>query len=279
MRICHSADFHGRGTLYDQLEALLRQEKPDLVILGGDMLPDGDDDDPAHTQAMFVRNQLGPWIERWKRTVPGLAVACVMGNHDWLYTETAVRAEQDASRLTLLEPQRAWSYKGVSFVGCSYSPPTPHWVKDYERLDVAGDRLPEAGGSVWDNSTESIRRVSPDEHFGHGPTLADELEAALHPADPWILVAHSPPHDTKLDRLPNLDYPIGSKAVRRFIAARRPLCALHGHVHESPEATGAYFDEVGGVLCVNPGQTHERLYAVLFDTNNPRATLRHTVLG
>jgi len=279
MRICYSSDFHGSGTLYDQLETLLRREQPDLVILGGDMFPDGEDHDPAGTQAAWVRGRLGPRIEGWKRAVPGLAVACLMGNHDWLGTEVVVRAEQDAGRFTLLELQRVWRYNGVNFLGCPLSPPTPHWVKDYERLDTDSDKVPDFGGPVWATEADEIREVNAAEYFRRKPPLAAEFAAAPTPRDPWILVAHAPPCDTKLDKLPNLDYPIGSKAVRDFIEARRPLCALHGHVHESPAATGSYFDEVGGVLCINPGQSHERLQAVLFDTEQPRATLRHTVLA
>ncbi|MFQ5807513.1 MAG: metallophosphoesterase [Phycisphaerae bacterium] len=279
MRICFSSDFHGSRTLYDQLETLLRREQPNLVILGGDMFPDGEDHDPDGTQAAFVRAELLPRLDAWRQAVPGLAVTCLMGNHDWLRTEAAVRAEQDAGRFALLELQCAWSYRGVNFLGCPLSPPTPHWVKDYERLDRNDDKVPDFGGSVWVTGTDGIRAIDVEEHFRGKPTFADELAAAATPDDPWILVAHTPPCDTKLDKLPNLDYPIGSKAVRDFIEARRPLCALHGHVHESPEATGSYFDEVGGVLCINPGQSHERLQAVLFDTERPRATLRHTVFA
>jgi len=242
------------------------------------LLPDGDADDPPRSQARFVSTELVRHIARWKRAAPRLTVAFVMGNHDWLLTETAVRAEEAAGRLTLLEPRRLWRYNGIEFLGCPYSPPTPHWVKDYERLDLAGDRPPAEGGSVWDPERQSARPIGAAEHFGGRPTLAEELAAAPTPGGPWILVAHSPPHDSRLDRLPNLTYPIGSKAVRRFIEQRRPLCALHGHVHESPQATGAYADEVGGVLCINPGQAHEQLHAVLFDSARPRASLRHTVL-
>jgi Icc-related predicted phosphoesterase len=279
MRICFSSDFHGSHTLYDQLEALLRREKPDLVILGGDIFPEGQDHDPASTQAAFVRAQLVPRVTAWRQAVRGLAVACLMGNHDWRRTETAVRAAEDAGGFTLLELQRVWSCNGVNFLGCPFSPPTPHWVKDYERLDTSSDAVPDFGSAIWATESERIREVDAEEHFRGKPAIAAELAAAATPDEPWILVAHAPPCDTKLDKLPNLDYPIGSKAVRDFIESRRPLCALHGHVHESPAVTGSYFDEVGGVLCINPGQSHEHLHAVLFDTERPRATLRHTVFA
>lgn len=279
MRICFSSDFHGSRTLYDQLGALLRGEKPDLLILGGDMFPDGQGADPAGMQAAFVRAELTPRVAAWKQAVPGLAVGCLMGNHDWLSTEAALRAEQDASGVTLLDLGRPWSYRGVAFLGCPYSPPTPHWVKDYERLDTDGDDVPDFGVDVWATQTDGIRVVDAREYFRAKPSLAAVFAAAPTPADPWVLVAHTPPHNSKLDRLPEIAYPVGSKAVRHFIEARRPLCALHGHVHEAPVISGSYFDDVAGVLCINPGQSHERLQAVLFDTEQPRDTLRHTVFA
>jgi Icc-related predicted phosphoesterase len=57
------------------------------------------------------------------------------------------------------------------------------------------------------------------------------------------------------------------------------LRSMHGHVHESPAVSGGYADRIGRTLCVNPGQTTERLHAVVFDTRNPSATMNHTVFG
>jgi Icc-related predicted phosphoesterase len=279
MRICFASDFHGRPVLYDQLEDLLRRERPDLVILGGDMLPDGQEHDPSGTQAAWVHGALAPRIDAYRQAAPGLQVACCMGNHDWLHSEAAVRAEQDAGRLILLRMQRVWNHRGVNFLGCPYSPPSPHYVKDYERLDMAGDALPDFDCAVLVTGENGVRELTVEEHFRGHPALDEELTTTVTPDDPWILVAHAPPHDTKLDHLPNLDRPIGSRAVRRFVESRRPLCALHGHVHESAEVTGTYYDEIGGVLCINPGQAHERLHAVLFNTSHPRASLRHTVFA
>jgi Icc-related predicted phosphoesterase len=279
MRICFTSDFHGSRAQYDRLGDLLRRERPELAILGGDMLPDGEDHDPDGTQAAFVHDYLSPRIGIWKQEIPGLVVAFLMGNHDWLRSETAARAEHDAGRLVLLESRRVWSHKGVNFLGCPLSPPTPHWVKDYECLDAEGDEPAVFDGATWATGPNGVCEVDVRKYFREKPALATELDAAATPREPWILIAHAPPWNTKLDRLPSVDYPIGSKAVRSFVESRRPLCALHGHVHESPELTGSYFDEVGGVLCINPGQSHERLQAVLFDSERPRDTLQHTVFG
>ncbi len=278
MRICFTSDFHGDLDQYERLGALLRTEQPDLLILGGDMFADGDDADPPGSQAVAARDILTTRIDAWKHMVPGLTVACVMGNHDWLRTEAAVRGVEDTGRLRLLDPRRPWSCGGVHFLGFYLTPPTPHWLKDYERLDRADDPIPDFGGELRATQDGEAAPVDAAGWFRGQPALERVLGGIAPPPAPWVFVCHAPPFDTKVDRLPEVG-PIGSRAVRRFIETHRPRCALHGHVHESPEATGAYADDVGGVPCINPGQSHETLYAVVFDTDRISETLHHTVFA
>jgi Icc-related predicted phosphoesterase len=74
------------------------------------------------------------------------------------------------------------------------------------------------------------------------------------PADRAVLLSHSPPSETRLDRAANdgksvdhvpLDQHVGSVAVRRLIERWQPLLALHGHIHESARLTGAWRDRIG----------------------------------
>jgi len=67
--------------------------------------------------------------------------------------------------------------------------------------------------------------------------------------------------------------------VRAFIEEHQPPLTLHGHIHESPMVSGSYAERIGRTLCVNPGQSPERLHAVIFDTDDPYTTLVHTVFG
>jgi Icc-related predicted phosphoesterase len=119
--------------------------------------------------------------------------------------------------------------------------------------------------------------AEPEECFAPSACMDAELRQVGPLADPWIFVCHAPPFATNLDRLPDLCQPIGSHAVRDFIERRRPLLSLHGHIHESPGVSGQFCDLLGDALCINPGQGR-RLHAVLLDSDNPRASLRHTVM-
>lgn len=278
MKICFTTDLHGRANLYRQLEELLAVETPDLLILGGDMFEDGDIDDPIGTQVRYVDEVFAPRLRAWRQRWPGTIIACILGNHDWQCAADAVARHEHDGLLTLLDHRRVWRHDAVAFVGFSYTPPTPYWVKDFERLDLPDDELPESGGAFWDGAARRVAQARPAEFFRTRPALATKLDSIAAVPQPWIFVCHAPPVDTCLDRLPHVDYPVGSRAVRRFVERRRPLCALHGHIHESPGLTGRFADRVDGVLCVNPGQGRDRLQAVVFDPRDPAATIRHTVI-
>ncbi len=279
MRICFTSDLHGHLPLYDQLTELVRRERPDVLVLGGDNHPDPDPQQAGCSQASFVHDDLIPRIRRWREAASGLSTVCLLGNHDVGCVRAALAQHAAAGTLAVLDAHDVWSRDGVHFLGMPLAPPSPHWAKDFERLDMPGDPLPVDGGMVWDPGHFRLAAVSARSWFAGRPTLLEELAAAPLLPEPWIFVCHAPPFDTKLDRLPQLTFPIGSRAVRRFVEERQPLCALHGHVHESPAVTHAYHDRIGRTVCVNPGQSDDALHAILFDSADVAGSLRHNLLG
>src|SRR5579885_1790401 len=71
--------------------------------------------------------------------------------------------------------------------------------------------------------------------------------------------AHTPPYDTRLDRLRN-GTPVGSPAVRAFIERRSPDVAVVGHIHE-----GRGTQRLGSTLVLNPGPLREGGYVLIDD--------------
>ena len=71
-----------------------------------------------------------------------------------------------------------------------------------------------------------------------------------------------------VDHVP-LDVHIGSIAVRRFIEARQPLLALHGHVHESRRLTGRWQYSLGRTVCWNAANDTAELALMRFDPADP----------
>jgi len=72
-----------------------------------------------------------------------------------------------------------------------------------------------------------------------------------------ILVSHSPPLDTSLDRT-RFGLHVGSRSVRGFIEKEQPDLILCGHIHESRGK-----DHLGGSVIVNPGSARHGSYAVV----------------
>jgi len=83
--------------------------------------------------------------------------------------------------------------------------------------------------------------------------------AAVADAPRRLMVCHTPPYDTRLDRLLN-GRPVGSPAVRAFIEARKPDLAVVGHIHE-----GRGVDRVGDTLVLNAGALRDGGYVVIED--------------
>lgn len=278
MRACYTSDLHGDPALYAQLGELIARQKCDLVLLGGDLFADVDRHQPIWPQVVAAVATFLESLDAWRRAHPDIAIACIGGNHEIAAFRTALLPYHRAGRLTLLDHRKCWRFAGVAFLGYSSTPPSPHWAKDYERFDRSGDPVPDFPGVVWHAPTQSLRPIELGEHFRGHPSIEQDLAAAAAVRAPWIFLSHAPPYESKLDRMPELSYPVGSRAVRAFIAARQPGLALHGHFHHSHEVTGAYRDRIGRTLCVNPGQSGTTLHAVHFELDRPAETLRHTVL-
>ena len=64
---------------------------------------------------------------------------------------------------------------------------------------------------------------------------------------PLLMVCHTPPFNTRCDRLMN-GTAVGSTAARRFIEEVRPEVCISGHIHESPA-----LDTIGATTIVNAG--------------------------
>jgi Icc-related predicted phosphoesterase len=94
------------------------------------------------------------------------------------------------------------------------------------------------------------------------PELRRVLEAGhalVADAPRRLMICHTPPYDTRLDRLVN-GTPVGSPAVRAFIETHRPDIAVVGHIHE-----GRGIERVGDTLVLNPGALRDGGYAVVDD--------------
>ena len=70
---------------------------------------------------------------------------------------------------------------------------------------------------------------------------------AVREVRPLLMICHTPPYDTKCDRIMS-GRPVGSIAARRFIEEVKPEVCISGHIHES-----AGVDEIGPTKILNAG--------------------------
>ncbi len=272
MKVLFTTDLHGRGDLYEQTTELAVRAEPDLVIFGGDMLPDGEMSDPCPAQTEFVRSWLARWIEDVLARVPRCRVATVFGNHDWACSIHASEELESRGLLTILRPDRMTEILGWRLLGYSLSPPSPFGCKDLERLDMPGDKAPVWGGGRWDASTGQVVEAPTPAYFQSMPTIREDLAGIETPERPWIWVSHAPPRYSDLDLLIS-GQAVGSRAVREFIESREPDISLHGHLHDSPYVSGTFHTQIGRTVSINPGQGTSELAAVTFDTDDVLGTI------
>ena len=220
-----------------------------------------------------------PLLREWKKVCPALRVFAIPGNDD---CQTILAALEELERRALVENLHcaAKTLGDYTLVGLSFVPPTPFAIKDFERWDSAGDSLFES--QPYRCVLGTSRGFQDIRDFGTYlnslPAIEQEL-ARLPTGEPGrtIAVIHCPPYRTCCDVLFNGSH-IGSKALRRWIEQVQPLLTLHGHIHESPQLSGSFFDRIGATTVINPGCDHSRPHLVFIDLED-LTQLEHSVYG
>jgi len=265
-----ATDLHGHSDRYEKLFRAVQERPPRALFLGGDLLPhfarkqDVPDD--------FLGEYLTPRLESLRATMGERypRVFVIMGNDDLRIEERKVQkiAERGLWQYAHL---RRLELDGYPVYGYACVPPTPFLLKDWEKYDVSRYTPP---GSV---SPEEGRRTVPVEpREARHSSIADDLQTLVGDDDlsEAVLLFHTPPHDTALDRVATdgkmidhvpLDLHVGSIAVRRLIETRQPLVTLHGHIHESTRLTGKWRDRIGRTHMFNAAHDGPELALVRFD--------------
>jgi Icc-related predicted phosphoesterase len=268
------SDLHGSTARYLKLFELMRQERPQAVFLGGDLLPsgalalegpdfEGDDfvRDFLVRQLASIRTDLGDDAPR---------VFFIFGNDDYRIEEATAVAGARTGAWEYVHDCRV-PFAGYDVYGYAFVPPTPFHLKDWEKYDVSrfvdpGCVSPEAGQRSVPVPQREIRHT----------TIKDDLEKLVgaRNVDRAIFLFHSPPYRTNLDRAAldgkmidhvPLDVHVGSIAIQRFIEDRQPLVTLHGHIHESARITGSWTQRIGRTYCFSAAHDGPELSLVRFD--------------
>lgn len=277
MHCFFASDLHGQLPRYQRLFERIEAERPEVVLLGGDLLPMRFDRKWALDmgRADFVSDVLAAGFGSVREALgPDYPlVLLILGNDDPRFEE-ATFLQVAAGGLWTYAHDRKVDAGDVTVYGYAYVPPSPFQLKDWERYDVS--RYVDPGCVSPEEGQRSVPVSANEARFA---TIKKGLEALAGDDDLTraVFLFHSPPYQTKLDRAAldgqTVDYApvdvhIGSIAIQRFIAARQPLLTLHGHVHESARLTGDWRDLSGRTHMFSAAHDGPELALVRFDTND-----------
>lgn len=280
------SDLHGQPDRYQKLFRAIGEERPSAVFLGGDLLPsrlsaleslDFDHED-------FINGFLVRHLERLRETLGGdyPRVFVILGNDDSRSEEASVVSAATTGIWEYVHDRRV-TFAGHDVYGYACVPPTPFMYKDWERYDVSQYVDP---GCV--SPVDGYHSVPVPENRIRHTTIQDDLAdlVGTRSVENAVLLFHSPPYKTKLDRAAldgkmidhaPLDVHVGSIAIQRFIEQRQPLITLHGHIHESARLTGAWSERIGRTHCFSAAHDGPELALVRFDLENPQAATRSLI--
>jgi Icc-related predicted phosphoesterase len=281
MVVVYTSDLHGNKEHYQELFELGEQREAQAIIIGGDMLPiHGPFKYSLQEQQNFIFSYLKPKIRDFRSRAPQTTIYAMLGNDDWQASNVHLETLVAKGTLRLLHGEKHELGSGYELVGYAHVPPTPFTIKDGERRDLQKDVVDQQRCTACVSQGAKIVVVDPEQYFASVMSIEEELEELPTARDcrKTVYVMHSPPFRTNLDRLFDGRW-VGSRAIRAFIEKRQPYLTLHGHIHESSEISSTYWDRIGKTICINPGQTTEELYAVVFELEDITATIEHTVFG
>jgi len=286
MKFLYTSDLHGEINLYQELLSLAVSSSSEILAIGGDLLPSFPPtkryEDMVPNQKTFIDQFLSPFFKRMLETTSIQRIFLIPGNWDLGYpflfretTEKIIDLNQKSYRLK----------NGYELIGYPFVPPTPFRPKDYEKMDDREAPWPPQKNPSYVRSSGQADRLIPIDPYLYlrgRETIEEDLDRLPKPLHPkkTIYLMHSPPFGTQLDLIQGVK-PVGSRSIKVFTERNQPLLTLHGHIHESPELTGAYVDRLGETLSVNPGQgigtTRDisKLHAVTFEVERAEETLTH----
>lgn len=280
------SDLHGRKTRYDKLFEMIYSDMPQLVLIGGDILPSGisiltDENINGDFLDDYLTDKFELLKSKMKEKFP--IILMIAGNDDpKSYEETFLNFEEKGYWKCI--NKKIVSYDDYFFAGYAYVPPTPFLLKDWEKYDVS--RFVDVGCV---SPEEGYRSVKKEENIIRHETISEDLETHFKDMDfsKSIFLFHSPPYKTNLDRINThgkmIDYVqpdehVGSIAIQRFIESKQPLLTLHGHIHESTSITGEWKDAIGNTVCVNGSTEKNKLALVKFSIEDKTVAIERELL-
>jgi len=269
------SDLHGKISRYQALIDEIKKELPDVVLIGGDLLP-GFNSMYGDLITEYLVPKFGELKNELKEDYPKIFI--IMGNDDpRIEEEKLIKAEEKGIWNYLNE--KKITYMGFDFYGYSFVPPTPFRLKDWEKFDVS--RFVDIGCVSPLEGSRTIKVSPVDIEY---QTIAKDLQNLMKDdLSKAICLFHAPPYQTHLDRAAldgrkidyvQLDVHVGSIAIKNFIENKQPRITLHGHIHESSRITGHWQQKNKETYSYSAAWDGTELALIKFDPEFPEKAER-----
>lgn len=267
MKFIFVSDLHSNKSLFSALEKLISYDKPDALIIGGDIFDYSSNSEP---QIKFIKEYLYQFINRIN-----IPIYIIPGNCDRPLAINYLN-QMCGDELLKFLTITGTTINNIEFIGYNYTQPNPFKIKDWERRDFKEDHVVFNGPCLLSDSNDKLNLVEND-FLNDLPSIEEDLSVLNNKKSIWVM--HAPPFGGILDR----NYAnecCGSKAVRESIKRVQPILTLHGHIHESPCMSHKWYERIGNTISINPG-SGELLQAVIFeiDEDGNIIFIEHTLYG
>jgi len=278
------SDLHGNISRYKKLFKKVKEERPEILFLGGDILPSFFSSSSGDDRNDFFQDILLQGFLKLKTKLSNKypQVFLILGNDDGAYYEDSIVQAEDLGIWNYIHNKKI-EFDEYNIYGYNYVPPTPFQLKDWERYDVSRYVDP---GSISPEVGKHSRKLEGNEI--KYSTIQNDIEKLVQDKnlDKSIFLFHAPPYKTNLDRAAlddhkidhvPLDVHVGSIAIKRFIENQQPLLTLHGHIHESAEITGTWKDRIGKTYSFSAAHNGLELALVKFELESLEKSERELI--
>ena len=258
-KLLFAADLHGNIGQYQKVLAHAKENNFDVVIFGGDLTPKNPERRTPKGQRDFIEKELFPLLGSRDAEEPHALF--IMGNDDFRSNHEVMVDGQEFYHYRMIDQIPYISKEGHVIFGYSYVPYTPFQYKCWERRDLESDtdfshRADIRQTGVISQGDELVPYALQDTMMDS--SIERDLTKILSAYDPrkTILVSYAPPNDTVCD-LNKHNQHVGSRALRKLVENKQPLMTLSGHIHETVDLTGQFYQQIGESFCVAVGSDHK----------------------
>jgi Icc-related predicted phosphoesterase len=261
MKIVATADLHQQCGKWHDLVNVCKTEKPDIVIIAGDLFP--------KDNGLLLQSNFAGALYNYTSTIKslGIELILILGNDD---NQLLINGMKEGNKVGLWHfvNDKVVTINGIEFAGCPWVPDHPFGYKYWCRKefdDCLKINKLQLSKPLLINEYNKFEQIKDYEKFLHSrASIYQELENTSEKVkniknSVWLI--HAPPADCDLDVCASGEK-AGSFAVKKFIDKYQPLMTLHGHIHESPEYSGIWKKQINKTLAIQPGQIGDQLYYV-----------------